>query len=94
MVLPGTNQHIPLDRLTSAQGKKKRKKTKLNIKQAAGKKRTCSKEGGHPELWRVGEGHYLTLTVNKQAGQRRQEWQPPPSNLGVGNHHITINTNT
>jgi hypothetical protein len=31
-----------------------------------------------------GGGEILNGTVNKQAGRRRQEWWPPPSNLGVG----------
>jgi hypothetical protein len=68
VVLPGTNQHSPLDRLTSAQGKKE-KKNKLNNKQAAEKKRHIAKRVGHPELQRVGEGHSHIQTVNKQAGR-------------------------
>jgi hypothetical protein len=55
MALPGTNQHSPLDRLTPAQGKKKKK---LN-KQAAEKKRHLTTRAGHPELWREGEENSL-----------------------------------
>jgi hypothetical protein len=81
-VLPGTNQHSPLDRLTPTQGKRKKN---LNNKHIGGKKkRHIAKRAGHPELQRVGEGHSPMWIVNKQSGQRRQEWRPLPSNLGVG----------
>jgi hypothetical protein len=80
MVLPGTNQHRPLDTLTPTQGKKKKK---LNNRQAVEKKkRHVAKTAGCPELWRVEEGHSFTQTVNKQASRRRQDWRPLPSNLG------------
>jgi hypothetical protein len=80
MVLPGTNQHRPLDTLTPTQGKKKKN---LNNRQAVEKKkRHVAKTAGCPELWRVEEGHSFTQTVNKQASRRRQDWRPLPSNLG------------
>jgi hypothetical protein len=48
------------------------------------KKRHVAKRVGHPELWREGEGHSLTGTVNKQACQRRQEWHTHPATLKRG----------
>jgi hypothetical protein len=61
VVLLGTNQHSPLDRLTPAQGKKKKKTQKLNNKQTAEKKkRHITKKAGCPELRKVGERHSLT----------------------------------
>jgi hypothetical protein len=81
-VLPGTNHHRPQDKLTPAQGKKK-KKNKRNDKKIAEKKKTCSKEDGAPWALRVGEGLSLTWTINKETGWRRQEGRPLPSNLGV-----------
>jgi hypothetical protein len=70
VVLPGTNHHSPLDRLTSIQGKQK---IKLNNKKADKKlkMRHIAKRAGHPELWRVGKGQSLTQTVDKQASGSR-----------------------
>jgi hypothetical protein len=75
---PWADQHSPwTDR---PQPREKREKKKLNKQQ----KKTCSKEGWVP--WALkGRGAIPHRAVNKQAGQRRQEWQHFPSNLGVGN---------
>jgi hypothetical protein len=83
VVLPGTNQHSPLDRLTPAQGKKKtNNKNRIINKQL--KKKTHNKEGGEPRVLESGVGVLPHGTVNKQAGQRKQEWWQLPRNLAVG----------
>jgi hypothetical protein len=53
-------------------------------KQLKKKKRHVAKRAGCPELQRVGEAHSHMLTVNKQAGWRRQEWHPCPATLQQG----------
>jgi hypothetical protein len=65
----------PLWQIDPTQGKKKKQ---LNNKQAAEKKRHVTQRVGSPELWREGEGHSLTWTVNIQASRRRPEWHHLP----------------
>jgi hypothetical protein len=79
---PGPDQHSPLDRLTLTQGKK-RKKPNWIINNNNNKK-THSKEGGAPWVPKRKGGAIPHRTVNKQAGQRRQEWWHTPSNLVEG----------